>query len=131
MKIKGKSVVALVPLVYALAAVLLPWVDKGRAPGAVEWVQIGIGVTTALSVYLAPLVPEVPWIKSALGALLAGLGILTTAVLGGVSSAEWLDIAVYVAAALGITLAPAVSVTGTGVRAGLSDRPYTGGSLIR
>lgn len=106
---KGKFYAALVPLVYALFAVFAPVVDGGRAPSAVEWVHIGIGVATALSVYLVPLVPQHTWIKSAIGAILAALGVLTTAIVGGVTATEWLDVLFYVAGALGIVLAPAQS----------------------
>ncbi len=116
--VKGKFYVALIPLVYAVIAVLVPWIDKGAAPSVADWIQIAIGVATAFSVHLVPLVPQHPGVKTAIGAVLAGLGVLSTAIVGGVTGAEWLDIAVYVLAALGIYIAPAASDTGTAVGVG-------------
>lgn len=119
---KGKFYAALVPLIYALFAVFAPVIDGGRAPSPVEWVHLGIGVATALSVYLVPLVPGHTWIKTVIGAILAALGVLTTAIVGGVSATEWLDILFYVAGALGILIAPAASDTGVAVGVG-GDAP--------
>lgn len=115
---KGKFYVSLIPLLYAVVAVFVPYIDGGGKITGADLVQIGIGVATALSVYLVPLVPQHPGIKSAIGAVLAGLGVLSTAIVGGVTGAELLDIAVYVLAALGIYIAPATSDTGTAVGAG-------------
>jgi len=122
---KGKTYAALALLLYMLVSVFAPAIDKGTAPSDVEWVHLGIGVATVLSVYFAPLVPQHTWIKSALGAILAGLGVLTTAVLGGVTVQEWMDVAAYVLASLGILAAPARSDTGVAVAWGLSDRGYS------
>lgn len=124
--VKGKLYVSLIPLVYAVVAVLVPWIDKGVAPTGAEWVQILIGVTLALQVYLVPLVPGHTWVKSAVGAVLAGLGALAVALVGGVTAAEALDIAVYVLAAFGIVLAPAASDTGVAVGFGGDAQIRTG-----
>jgi len=124
--VKGKLYVALIPLLYAVVAVFVPWIDKGVAPTGPEWVQILIGVTLALQVYLVPLVPGHTWVKSTVGALLAGLGALAVAIIGGVTASELLDIAVYVLAALGIALAPAASDTGVAVGLG-GDAPIRAG----
>lgn len=121
---KGKLYVALIPLIYALFAVFAPVIDRGIAPSGEEWVQLGMGVALALSVYFVPLVPQHTWIKSGIGAIIAGLGVLTTAIVGGVTAMEVLDIAVYVFAALGIVIAPASSDTGVAVGVG-GDAPIT------
>lgn len=102
----GKSIIA---FLYALAVVIIPFLDGGHAPTATEYVQIAIAATTAAGVYLAPIIPQAPWTKSAVGALLAGLQILVTVIDNGVNGADVLMIVTAVAGALGIYLAPAVS----------------------
>lgn len=120
---KGKFYVALIPLVYAVIAVFVPWIDKGASPSVADWVQIAIGVVLAFQVHLVPLTTAHPWVKSAVGATLAGLGALAVVLVGGVTASELLDIAVYVLGALGIFIAPATS-PGTGVSVPLgSDVP--------
>lgn len=122
MVVKGKLYVALIPLLYAVAAVVVPWIDKGVAPTGAEWVQIAIGVTLAVQVYGVPLVPGHTWVKSMVGAALAGLGALAVVLVGGVTAQEWLDVLVYVLTSLGIVIAPAVSDTGVAVGFG-GDAP--------
>jgi hypothetical protein len=119
---KGKTYAALALLLYMLVSVFAPAIDKGVAPSDVELVHLGIGVSTVLAVYFVPLVPGHTWIKSALGAILAGLGVLTTAVVGGVTVQEWMDVAAYVLGSLGILVAPATSDTGVAVGVG-GDAP--------
>jgi hypothetical protein len=115
----GKAIFA---FLYAVAAIAVPLFKSGGSPGAEGWVQIAIAVVTAASVYIIPVIPQAPWGKTLVGVLLAALQVLTTAVLGGVDGGEWLTIAFAIAAALGITVAPATSVNGTHVGWG-SDRP--------
>jgi hypothetical protein len=115
---KGKFYVSLIPLVYAVVAVFAPYIDGKGHIGAAEGIQLAIGVLTAFSVHLVPLVPQHPGVKTAIGAALSGLGVLATVIVGGVTAAEWLDVAVYVLAALGIWVAPAESDTGTAVGVG-------------
>lgn len=119
---KGKTYAAVALLIYMLVSVFAPVIDNGVAPTGVEWVHIGIGVATVLAVYFVPLVPGHTWIKTALGAILAGLGVLTTAVVGGVTAQEWMDVAAYVLGSLGILVAPAASDTGVSVGVG-GDAP--------
>lgn len=119
MSTAGKSIIA---FLYALAVVIVPFVDGGRSLSTAEWVQVCIGATTALGVYIAPLIPQWPWAKTAIGALLAGLQILTTVLIGGVTGSDLLQIVVAVAAAVGIALAPAQSTNGVAVPWG-SDAP--------
>lgn len=108
MNVKGKAVLA---FAYAVAVVLVPVLSgDSPAPRPDEWVQIAIAITTAVGVYLAPLAPGATWVKSALGALLAGLQVLTTVIIGGVDANDVLTIVVAVAGSLGIILAPAASV---------------------
>jgi hypothetical protein len=108
----GKAIFA---FLYAVAAIAVPLFGGGGKPGAEGWVQIGIAVVTAASVYIAPLIPEAPWTKTIVGVLLAALQVLTTAVINGVDSADMLVIAFAIAGALGIVVAPATSANGVHV----------------
>lgn len=115
----GKSIVA---FLYALAVTIIPFVDGGHRPSPAEWVSIVIAAVTAVSVYLTPLIPQAPWAKTAVGAVLAGAQVLITVIDGGVTGSDALLIVVAVAAAVGIQLAPAQSTNGVAVPWG-SDGP--------
>lgn len=66
-----------------------------------EGVQIAVAVTTATSVYLVPNVPQWPWLKTAIAAVLAALNLATTLITDGLSSAEMVNL---VLAALGVLM---------------------------
>lgn len=102
---KGKAWIA---ALYAVAVVAVPLFDHGQ-PTSTEWVQIVLAALTAVTVYLVPLVPAYPWIKSAVGALTAGAQVLVTVIDGGVNGNDVLMIVFAAAGALGIALAPAAS----------------------
>lgn len=113
MQDKGKAIFA---FLYMIAAVLVPFFDGRNGPPDGEgWVQIAIGVVTAFSVYMAPVIPEARWTKTLIGVALAGLQVLATSVLGGITGAEALLVAAAIASALGITIAPATSDNGVHV----------------
>jgi hypothetical protein len=119
MQVYGKFIVS---FFYAVAVVAVPLFSGDRHIDPSEGVAIGIAVCTAALTYLVPLVPSASWTKTAIGAVLAGLQVATTVIVGGVDSNDVLLIAFAILSALGITLAPAVSTTGTGVDWG-SDSP--------
>lgn len=104
--VKIKSFVA---ALYAVAVVAVPLLSGDHVPSPAQWVQIVIAALTAVLVYLVPLVPTAPWLKSAVGALLAGAQVLVTVIDNGVTGNDYLVIAFAVAGALGIVLAPATS----------------------
>jgi low temperature requirement protein LtrA len=110
----GKSIVA---AVYAVAVVAIPFLSGDRHVDPSEGVAIAIAVCTAILTYIAPLVPTARWVKTAVGAVLAGLQVLATVIIGGVDSNDVVLILAAIVAALGIAVAPAVS-TPTGTRAG-------------
>lgn len=111
----GKAIVA---AIYAVAVVAVPLFSGDNHVDPSEGVAIAIAVCTAILTYLAPLAPGARWVKTAVGAVLAGLQVLTTVIVGGVDGNDWLLIAFAVASFLGIAVAPAVSpVTGTAARA--------------
>lgn len=102
----GKSIFA---AVYAVAVVAVPLLSGDGHIDPSEGVAIGIAACTAILTYLVPLVPAYPWTKTAVGAVLAGLQVATTVIVGGVDGNDWLLIAAAVVSALGIATAPAVS----------------------
>jgi len=125
MQTKGKSIIA---FLYAVAVTAVPLLSGDHKPSPVDWVTIAIAAVTAVSVYIAPIIPQAPWTKTAIGATLAGLNVLVTLV-----GADWhlsgnaiLTVAFAVMAALGIQLAPAASANGAAVGAG-SDRVVSSG----
>ena len=115
----GKFIVS---FFYAVAVVAVPFVSGDHHVDPSEGVAIGIAICTAALTYLVPLAPSAPWTKTVIGAVLAGLQVATTVIVGGVDSNDWLIIAFAFLSALGIQLAPAISTTGTGVTWG-SDAP--------
>lgn len=113
METYGKFIVS---FLYAVAVVAVPFFSGDHHVDPSEGVAIAIAICTAALTYLVPLVPGARWTKTAVGAVLAGLQVATTVIVGGVDSNDWLLIAFAVLSALGITLAPALSPpTGTAV----------------
>ena len=106
MQVYGKSIFA---ALYAIAVVAVPLFSGDKHIDPSEGVAIGIAICTAALTYLVPLAPSAPWTKMAIGAVLAGLQVATTVIVGGVDSNDVLLIAFAVLSALGITLAPAES----------------------
>jgi hypothetical protein len=110
----GKAIIA---AAYAVAVVVIPFATGDNRIDPSEWVAIAIAVCTAILTYVAPLAPGATWIKTAVGAVLAGLQILTTAIVGGVDGNDVVVIIAAVIGALGIMVAPAYSPP-TSTRAG-------------
>ena len=108
---------ALVAAVYAVAIVAIPLFTGDNHVDPAEGVTIATATCTALLTDLVPLVPSATWTKTAVGAVLAGLGVLSTVIGDGIDANDLLLIAASVLGALGITLAPAISPA-TGARAG-------------
>lgn len=111
----GKSILAAIYAVV-VAAVGLFSGDHHIDPS--EGVALGIAICTAVLTYLVPLVPGVRWAKTAVGAVLAGLQVAATVIIGGVDANDWLLIFAAVASFLGIAVAPAISAHGTSARGG-------------
>lgn len=123
MDTKGKTIfAALYLVVVALMEVVVPYFDGGHRPDATEWVSILIAAVTAVLVYVVPLVPNHPGVKTTIGVVLVALQVLVTLIFDGINGNDLLLILVAVGGALGIGVAPAASDTGTVVPWG-SDRP--------
>lgn len=73
---------------------------------ATEWVNIAILAVGALGVFAAPNVPGAAYTKSILAVLAAVLTVLASAIVGGISTTEWLQIALAGLGALGVYAIP-------------------------
>lgn len=103
LKTYGKSLVAV--LVAVLGALFAAGTGDGVISGP-EWVNVAILGTGAAAVFAAPNVPGARYTKVILAALTAGLTVLASAILGGVTTAEWFQIGTAVVGALGVYYAP-------------------------
>jgi len=108
----GKAIVA---LLVALVAAAWPQLTGNHRLDLAEGIALGTALASTLVVYLVPLVPSAPWLKTLLYAVLAGLGVATTAVVDGIDSSELLLILGAVASVFGVWVAPAASSTGVSV----------------
>lgn len=73
---------------------------------ATEWVNIAILGVGALAVFAGPNVPGAVYTKTILAALTAGLTVLASVILGGVTTVEIIQIVVAIAGALGVYAVP-------------------------
>ncbi|MCW6003842.1 hypothetical protein K1W54_04495 [Micromonospora sp. CPCC 205371] len=107
----GKAIVAVIGAALTIAYGALNG-DQHIDPE--EGVQIAIAGSTAVGVYLVPLVPEYRWAKTAVAAMLAVLQVLATVILGGLDQSEWIALVLAALTVLGVGVAPAVSDNGVG-----------------
>ena len=110
MKYTKFIVMVIVTALTAIAAVM----SGGITP--TEWVTVAIATVGALSVFAAPNVPGAAYTKSILAVFTAILAFLVTAILGGISSAEYLQIAILAAGAVGVYAFPNEVATPVAVR---------------
>lgn len=87
---------AVIAVLVALAAV---WTDGVTNQ---EWVNVAIVGVGALSVFAAPNVPGAENTKFILSALAAGLVVLNSAIVGGITFPETVQILVAAAGAVGV-----------------------------
>lgn len=71
-----------------------------------EWVNIAILGVGALGVFAAPNVPGAAYTKSVLAVLAAVLTVLASSIVGGITTTEWLQIAMAALGALGVYAIP-------------------------
>lgn len=72
----------------------------------VEWINVAIAGVGAAAVFAAPNVPGARFTKSILAVLAAVLTFLVTGITDGISTAEWLQILVIAAGAIGVYAVP-------------------------
>lgn len=80
-----------------------------------EWVNVAIAGVTAAAVFAAPNVPGAKYTKAALAVLGAALAVMASAILGGITYTEWIQIIVAGAGAVGVYAKP--NSSGGGVAA--------------
>jgi len=73
---------------------------------AVEWVNVAIAGVTAAAVFAAPNVPGAKYTKAVLAVLGAVLVFLTSAIIGGLSTPELMQLVVVALGALGVYAVP-------------------------
>lgn len=100
----GKSLVAALLAVVTAAHTYLADEVVTRQ----EWVQIAIAAVTAVSVWLVPAL-DYRWMKTAVAALLAGLNVLATLIVDGVTSADATEFVIAVLTVAAVGAAPARS----------------------
>ncbi len=71
-----------------------------------EWVGTIIAAVNAAAVWIAPDLSIASWVKSTLGGVLAALLVAQTAISGGFTSSEWLDVIVALLIGAGVVIDP-------------------------
>lgn len=94
-------------VVATVLAALVPYLT-GDGLTATAWVNVAIIAAGAAAVFTAPNVPGASYTKVILAAVTAALTVLSSAIAGGVTSAEWLQITLAVLGALGVGVVPNV-----------------------
>jgi hypothetical protein len=79
---------------------------SGNVVTNTEWVNIAIAAVGACAVFAAPNVPGARYTKSVLAVLTAVLTVLASVILGGVTTTEYIQIAVAALGALGVYAVP-------------------------
>jgi uncharacterized membrane protein YjjP (DUF1212 family) len=101
LKVYGKSVAM---VVVTVLAALVPLLSGGV--DATEWVNVAIIGVGAAAVFTAPNVPGAKYTKLVLSVLAAVLTLLVSAIVGGVSGPELIQLVIAAAGALGVYAAP-------------------------
>ena len=94
-----KSVVAVIVAVLSAALAAL---TGDNNISSTEWVNVAIAGVTAAAVFAAPNVPGARYTKSVLAVLGAVLAVLASAIVGGITQTELLQIVLAAAGALGV-----------------------------
>lgn len=95
--------------VAAIAAAALSAFVAAATDGTVsspEWVNVAIAAVGAAGVLAAPNVPGARYTKAVLAVLTAGLTVLVSAIIGGITLTEWLQIGAAAAGAVGVFRIP-------------------------
>lgn len=95
----------LAALFFAVLTALSSVFTDGQVTN-VEWVQIGIAAATAAGVWIAANVPSMTWAKTAVAVVLAALNFLVTAIDGGLTTAELINLGLAAAGVLAVYFVP-------------------------
>lgn len=100
---------AWVALVGAVVMALLTVVNAATAdhtPTSVMWVQVGVAAVAAFNVWATANLPQYEHLKKYVMAVMTALQLLVTFVPGGMSSGEWINVAVALATGIGVMVVP-------------------------
>lgn len=92
-------------VVATVLAALLPYLTAGGLT-AVDWINVAVVGVGALAVFTGPNVPGAAVTKMVLSVLTAVLVLLVNLISGGVTLAEWLQLAMAALGALGVYAIP-------------------------
>ncbi len=96
---------AFVAVLFAILTAAAAAITDGRIdPG--EGIQIAIQGTTVAGVWLVPAIPSVPHAKTGIAVLLAVLNLLTTVIVGGITGAELINLALAAVGVIAVRLTP-------------------------
>lgn len=98
----GKYTKAILAVIATIASGLIAALSGDETISNPEWVNVAILTVGSLSVFAAPNVPGAQYTKAILAVLTAGLTVLTSAIIGGVTVTEWLQILTAGLAAVGV-----------------------------
>ena len=99
----AKALAAVVVTVLAAVAAAL---TGDNTISSTEWVNVAILAVGACGVFAAPNVPGARYTKSVLAVFTAGLTVLVSAIVGGVSPVELIQIVLAAAGAVGVYAVP-------------------------
>lgn len=94
-----KAVVAVLVTVLSAIGAALTGDETISNP---EWVNVAIAGVTAAAVFAAPNVPGARYTKAILAVLGAALAVMASAIIGGITYTEWIQIIVAGAGAVGV-----------------------------
>jgi len=97
---------ALAAVVATVLSAVVAALAGGSGISTAEWINVAILGAGALAVFAAPNVPGANFTKSALAVITAVLTLAVTLIDGGITSSEWLQLAVAGLAALGVYALP-------------------------
>jgi len=89
-------------VVATVLAAILAAMTGDNTISSTEWVNVAILGVGAVGTYFGPNVPGAVYTKSILAVLTAVLTVLVSAIVGGISTTEWLQIALAALGALGV-----------------------------
>lgn len=94
-----KAVVAVIVTVLSAIGAALTGDEVISNP---EWVNVAIAGVTAAAVFAAPNVPGARYTKAILAVLGAALAVMASAIIGGITYTEWIQIIIAGAGAVGV-----------------------------
>ena|ERR1035437_1041922 len=97
----NKYAKAALAVVVTVVSAIIAYASAGTITN-VDWVLVAISGVGAASVFAAPNVPGAPYTKAVLAVLSAVLALLVTVIVGGITTTEWLQLAVAGLGAIGI-----------------------------